>query len=162
MSTFEDTPPAAEPEFGRVQSVDVHFEDLDPTGFLHNSRYSLLLEHAASAYWSEQGWHHDPARSRFAGDSVMAVRAFEITYHFPVTEPGKVGVHLWIERIGRSSYTYGFRVISLDGATVHAEGTRVQINLDPTTLTPATLSDEVRAAAQPLLRAPAQPPGETA
>jgi acyl-CoA thioester hydrolase len=157
VTTYENTQTNTGQGFGHTEMVDVHFEDLDSTGFVHNSRYALLAEHAAGAYWSELGWHHDPSRSRFPKDSTLAVRTFEITYHFPITDTGKVGVHFWIERIGRSSYTYRFRVISPDGAIVHAEGTRVQINLDPTTLTPAVISDEMRAAARPLVRPSAQP-----
>ncbi len=118
---------------------------------LHNSRYAVLLENAVMAYWLERGWHYDPARSLFP-DSVHLVRAFEITYHLPITEVGKVGVHFWIERVGRTSYTYGFRVVSADRATLYAEGRRVQVNLSTATLTPIPLSAEEVAAARPLIR----------
>ncbi|MEU8352076.1 thioesterase family protein [Streptomyces sp. NPDC048845] len=136
---------------GVTRMVEVHFEDLDPTGVVHNSRYPLLLEHAFTAYWREQGWHHDPTRSAFE-DSVQVVRALELTYHFPVMEPGMVAVRFWLERVGRTGYTYGFKLLSGDGAVVHAEGTRTQVNLDPATLAPAPLSEKVLAAAEPLTR----------
>ncbi|WP_233221716.1 acyl-CoA thioesterase [Streptomyces carminius] len=136
---------------GVTEPVDVHFEDIDVTGVLHNSRYPLLLDHAFAAYWRRQGWHHDPARSAVP-DFLQVVRALEITYHRPVTEPGRVVVRFWIERLGRTSYTYGFQLLSADESVLHADGTRVQVNLDPATFAPAPISERTLAAAKPLMR----------
>lgn len=37
------------------------------------------------------------------------------------------------ERIGESSVVYGFRVIAVDDANIHAEGNRVHIRFDAVT-----------------------------
>ena len=69
-------------------------------------------------------------------------------------QPLRVVVHAvkgWIERMGESSVVYAFRVLSADGATVHAEGKRVNIKLDPRTLRPSPWTDEARAVAAPLM-----------
>lgn len=137
--------------------AEVHFEDLDPTGILHNTRYLPLLEHAVTTYWRSRGWHYDPRRSAF-GDSLQVVRAQTITYLRPISDVGPVLVHFWIDRVGRTSYTYGFRFLSEDRTTVYCEGTRTHINLDPGTLAPKQLGDLVRAAAQPLLTTAALDP----
>ncbi|SEN23911.1 acyl-CoA thioester hydrolase [Nonomuraea pusilla] len=132
--------------------MQVHFDDLDAMGLLHNSRYALLVERAISAFWADQGWNFDPAISRFK-DVFMAVREFKITYHAPIVGAGEVLVDFWMDRMGRTSGVYGFRVLSSDRATVHAEGYRVNVNLDPSTFRPAPFTDEIRVAAEPLLAA---------
>lgn len=145
---------------GVHETVQVHFDDLDAMGLLHNSRYAVLVERAIGAYWHRLGWSADPARSAFK-DVLMAVREFKVTYHVPIAEPGERLVHFWLERMGRTSGVYGFRVLSADHApdqaphqaTVHAEGYRVNVNLDPATFRPTPFSDEIRVAAAPLLRA---------
>ncbi|QYC39521.1 Thioesterase superfamily protein [Nonomuraea coxensis DSM 45129] len=138
-------------EDGVHEPVQVHFDDLDAMGLLHNSRYALLVERAVGAYWQRLGWAPDPAGSAFK-DVFLAVREFKVTYHVPIVGPGEPLVHFWMERMGRTSGVYGFRVLSADRTVVHAEGYRVNVNLDPATLRPAPFSDELRAAAGPLLR----------
>ncbi|MBO3745499.1 acyl-CoA thioesterase [Streptosporangiaceae bacterium NEAU-GS5] len=135
-----------------VQLVDVHFDDLDAMGMLHNSRYALLFERAVTAYWTPLGWSPDIAKSRF-DDVFLAVKEFSITYQAPVTEPGPVAVEFWIEKLGTSSAVYGFRVLSADRSVLHAEGRRVNVKLDPRTLRPAPISQELRDAAAPLMAA---------
>jgi len=36
---------------GYTHLAEVHFDELDPMGLLHNSRYSLLFERALTAFW---------------------------------------------------------------------------------------------------------------
>lgn len=136
-------------EHGRVLPVQIHFDDLDPMGILHNAHYAVIVERAIINYWVECGWSYDPARSRFS-DIYIAVREMRITYHTPVLGVGEVAVHFWIERLGRTSVVYGFRVLSADRSTVHAEGRRTHVNLDRDTLRPAPFSEELRVAAAPL------------
>ncbi|TMR11156.1 acyl-CoA thioesterase [Nonomuraea turkmeniaca] len=135
---------------GAFEPVQVYFDDLDAMGLLHNSRYALLVERAVAAYWHRLGWASDPARSAFK-DVFLAVREFKVTYHVPIAGAGEALVHFWIDRLGRTSAVYGFRVLSADREVVHAEGYRVNVNLDPATLRPAPFSDELRVAAAPLL-----------
>ncbi|WP_067134165.1 acyl-CoA thioesterase [Microtetraspora malaysiensis] len=138
-------------EDGVHEPVQVHFDDLDAMGLLHNSRYALLVERAIGAYWQRLGWAPDPVRSAFK-DVFLAVREFKVTYHVPIAGAGEPLVHFWMDRMGRTSGVYHFRVLSADRTVVHAEGYRVNVNLDPATLRPAPFSDELRTAAEPLLR----------
>lgn len=130
--------------------VQVHFDDLDAMGVLHNSRYALLVERAVAAFWAEQGWAFDPAVSKFK-DVFMAVREFKIVYHAPIIGAGEVVVEFWMDRMGNTSGVYGFRVLSGDRGVVHAEGHRVNVNLDPATFRPTAFSPEIRQAASVLL-----------
>ncbi|WP_240197632.1 acyl-CoA thioesterase [Nonomuraea lactucae] len=137
----------------QTRPVQIHLDDLDVLGMLHNSRYSLLVERAISAFWAEQGWSIDPAVSRFK-DVCVAVREFKITYHAPIAGAGEVLVDFWLDRMGRTSGVYGFSVLSPDRSVRHADGYRVNVNLDPATLRPAPFTSEVRAAAAQLRRTP--------
>ncbi|WP_328807613.1 acyl-CoA thioesterase [Nonomuraea antri] len=132
------------------RTVQIHFDDLDAMGLLHNSRYALLVERAISAFWTDAGWNFDPAVSRFK-DIYLAVREFKITYNAPIVGAGEVVVEFWMDRMGRTSGVYGFRVMSADRSIVHADGYRVNVNLDPATFRPTPFSEEIRIAAEPLM-----------
>lgn len=135
---------------GVIEQAEVHFDDFDPMGIVHNARYGILVERALMKYWIRHGWSFDPGRSKL-GDATLAVREVSITYHAPIFEAGVVDVHFWIDKLGSSSVVYGFRVLSPDHSVVHAEGRRVQVAIDRETGRPKALSDLLRKAAEPLL-----------
>ncbi len=141
---------AATIDYGHVEPIDVHFDDLDVMGMLHNSRYAVLLERAISLYWTRHGFGYDSGR--IGNDGLMAVAEFTINYRVPVHQTGQLGVHFWIERLGTSSAVYAFRVISADGSVTHADGRRVMIKLDPATRRPGPWPQDTRVIAERLLR----------
>ncbi|MER6224829.1 acyl-CoA thioesterase [Streptomyces sp. 900105755] len=137
--------------YGRLLPVSVHFDDLDALGMLHNARYPLLVERAWTELWQEHGIRFDGDWAA-AGDACNVVRELLIGYEAPVTRSGTYAVHLWLERLGTTGLTYGFRFCSPDGATTYARGTRVLVRLDAATLRPAPWSEAFRAVARELLR----------
>ncbi|MFJ8803123.1 MULTISPECIES: thioesterase family protein [unclassified Streptomyces] len=136
---------------GRLLPVAVHFDDLDALGLLHNARYPVMVERAWTALWSELGFGFD-GDWEAAGDACNAVKELRITYDAPVGRPGAYAVHLWLERLGTTGLTYGFRFCSDDGAVTYAHGTRVLVRLDATTLRPTAWSESFRSAGRGLLR----------
>ncbi|QES52889.1 thioesterase [Streptomyces venezuelae] len=144
-------PPA---EVGCTQRVQIHLDDLDFLGMVHNSRHALFVERAVTAFWQEQGWSADPGRSRYR-DTHLVVREFLVTYEEPIRGTGDVGVWFRISRLGRTSVTYEFQVRSAEGRRVHAHGHRVQVRIDPETLQPLAFSDELRNTARRLMAASA-------
>ncbi|MER6328512.1 acyl-CoA thioesterase [Streptomyces sp. NPDC014983] len=136
---------------GRLMPVTVHFDDLDALGLLHNARYPLLVERAWTELWHEHGVRFDGDWAA-AGDACNAVRELRIGYEAPVTSPGRYAVHLWLDRLGTTGLTYGFRFCSADGSETYARGSRVLVRLDAATLRPAPWSDGFRAVARELLR----------
>ena len=138
-------------EYGHIELVTVHFDDLDAMGVLHNARYALLLERALSAFWAAHGHSFVDGRPS-TSDTFNVVKEHRITYHTPVRTAGEVAVHLWTDRVGETSGTYGFRILSADGSTVHAEGTRIVVKLDPATMRPSPWSPQSRAIAESLAR----------
>ncbi|MFD9006612.1 acyl-CoA thioesterase [Streptomyces sp. NPDC059582] len=137
--------------YGRLIAVTVHFDDLDALGLLHNARYPLLVERAWTELWQERGIRFDGDWAA-AGDACNAVKELRITYEAPVTRTGTYAVHLWLERLGTTGLTYGFRFCSADGAVTYARGARVLVRLDAGTLRPAPWSEAFRAAGRELLR----------
>jgi acyl-CoA thioester hydrolase len=138
--------------YGHSTRVPVHFDDLDALGVLHNARYAVLIERAMTNWWSERGVSFAGGRPT-TPDAFNVVREYAITFHVPVRGTGDIAVHFWLDTLGTSSAAYGFRITSLDGAVVHAEGRRVNVRLDPATMRPAAWTDEGRTLAETLLRA---------
>ncbi|MFG1994105.1 acyl-CoA thioesterase [Actinoplanes sp. NPDC048988] len=137
--------------YGDVVRLPVHFDDLDAMGVLHNSRYAVLVERAIVIWWQERG-------VAFTGggpttpDAFNVVREYAITFHRPITGTGEIAVYFWLDRMGRTSAEYGFRVTSEDGRTVFAEGRRVNVRLDAATMRPAPWTDHGRELAAALLK----------
>ncbi|MFD5632229.1 acyl-CoA thioesterase [Streptomyces sp. NPDC127072] len=137
--------------YGRLVPVAVHFDDLDALGLLHNARYPVLVERAWTALWTERGFGFEDDWAA-AGDFCNAVKELRISYEAPVNRPGAYAVHLWLERLGTTGLTYGFRFCSGDGTLTYAHGTRVLVRLDAGTLRPTPWSDRFRAVGRELLR----------
>ncbi|HEX6969508.1 MAG TPA: thioesterase family protein [Micromonosporaceae bacterium] len=143
------TPPRV--EFGHLEPTIVYFDDLDAMGVLHNARYPILVERSISRYWATRGYSFENGRPT-TPDVFHVVREFTITYREPIRGTGWVNVHFWLERLGTTGADYGFRFLSADCGSVHAEGRRAIVRLDPTTMRPAPWSDKMRADAVHLLR----------
>ncbi|MDQ0963170.1 acyl-CoA thioesterase FadM [Streptomyces sp. B4I13] len=61
-------------------------------------------------------------------------------------------MHLWLERLGITGLTYGFRLCSADRTLTCARGARVLVRLDAATMRPAPWSETFRTAGRALLR----------
>lgn len=135
-------------EYGTIQPVQVHFDDLDAMGIVHNAKFAVLVERALTQFWTAKGWTFDATTSAFPDDLLLAVREFAITYHSPIPVVTEAMVHIWVEHLGRSSIGYGFQILSADRSTAYADGRRVQVKVDSATRRPAELSAGLRAAAE--------------
>ena len=136
---------------GIVEPIAVYFEDMDPLGMLHNSKYINLFERAHTNYWARAGWAYDPVSPRFK-EMLFVVKENSVTYHKPILRTGTVHVRMWVDKLGNTSVIYGFQALSEDEAVLHAEGRRVIVRVDPETGRPASIPQEQRDAAGPLLR----------
>ncbi|RVU25432.1 acyl-CoA thioesterase [Streptomyces antnestii] len=110
-----------------------------------------MVGRAWTALWAERGLGFE-GDWEAAGDFCNAVKDLRITYDAPVSRPGAYAVHLWLDRVGTTGLTYGFRFCSADGTTTYARGTRVLVRLDPATLRPAPWSEPFRTLGRELLR----------
>ncbi|WP_308165896.1 acyl-CoA thioesterase [Actinomadura sp. NEAU-AAG7] len=137
-------------QYGHVEPTFVHFDDLDSMGIVHNSRYAVMLERALTNFWEQHGYSHSGGKPSHP-DAFVAVVEYSIGYKVPVFGTGEILIHFWGDRIGKTSATYGFRVLSTDGKTVHAEGRRVHIRLDQESLTPTPWAAETLAIYETIL-----------
>jgi len=153
MNVAPETPAVhtATAAYGHVASVPVHYDDLDAMGIVHNARYAVLLERALNAYWTPLGYSFDGGEFS-QPDVSLAVAEFAIVYRMPFRGTGTLDVHFWIDQLGATSAVYGFRMVSTDGETVHAEGRRVHIRLDQATMRPAAWTPACREILQGLRR----------
>lgn len=133
---------------GTLVPVEVNFDDLDALGMLHNSRYQVLVERAWLSFWHKKGFF---GAEGLENDGFNVVKTFAITYDAPVTAFGTYAVNMWVEQIGRTSVTSGYRVCSADGVKTYAYGTRTAVRLDRKTLLPTPWSDRAREVAATIM-----------
>ena len=148
-------------EYGHIERIRIHYDDLDAMGIVHNARYSLLLERALTAYWEQRGFSFADGRPTLP-DSFHAVVEFTINYRTPIRGTGDVAIHFWLDSFGRTSGGYGFRITSADGTTTHAEGRRTVVRLDPATMRPTPWTQAARDVAADLMKPALTGPEETA
>lgn len=130
----------------------VYFDDLDAMQILHNSRYLLLFERTIGSFWTRtMGWGGVLSASEDP-DRYHLVRTNQIEYLHPVTGVGEVRVRIWIEKLGRTSMTFGFRLLPMDEDRDYARGSRVVVCVDPSSRTPVPWSEEFRRRVHPYLR----------
>jgi len=128
------------------QVMGVYFDDLDAFRILHNARYLLLFERTLGSFWEHIGIPYDPETH---GDHQHLVRANTIEYLRPVRGLGRVRVRVWVDRIGRTSLTFGFRMMPLDADLPYAEGSRTIVRVDTATQRPTPWTDEFRERMEP-------------
>lgn len=124
------------------ETMGVYFDDLDPYHILHNAKYLLLFERTVGAFWMRLGMgaFQDPDQP----DRFHFVRANEIEYLEPVRGVGRVRVRCWVERLGRTSLTFGFKMMPLDEDRVYARGHRTIVRIDPETQRPTPWTEAFR------------------
>ncbi len=133
-------------------AMGVYFDDLDPFHILHNARYILLFERTLGAFWQHVGFGD---LQDHLSDKFHFVRANTIEYLAPVRGTGKVRVRVWVDKLGSTSLTFGFRLMPMDEDRVHAQGTRTIVRVDPVTHRPVPWSDEFRTRIAPWVGASA-------
>lgn len=147
-------PRGGEPNVMRFHEVvhGVYFDDLDVFRILHNARYLVLFEHAVGSFWRHLGWGGALDFDRNP-DQYHFVRANHVEYRRAVSGTGEVRIRVWIDRLGRTSLTFGLRVMPLDEDIDHATGQRVIVRVDPLTHLPTPWSDSFRETVLPYCRA---------
>ena len=125
------------------QVMGVYFDDLDAFQILHNARYLLLFERTIGSFWKFLGWGGvlDAQRNP---DQFHMVRANTVEYLRPVMGVGDVRVRVWIEKLGRTSLTFGMHVLPMDHDEPYCRGTRTIVRVSPATHRPVPWTDDFR------------------
>jgi acyl-CoA thioester hydrolase len=107
----------------------VFFDELDPNGALHNSRYAVHVERAQSALFEQLGKTWTSLAERDP-DLRYVVRELHVEFLAPVEAPGALLVELMAGRLGQTSATYLFRCASPSTGQTLAHGHRVIVKID--------------------------------
>lgn len=137
---------------GFVWETTVFFDELDPMGLLHNSRYALLVERAEATFNRTQGrrWESDVSLNP---DQFYAIREQTFQFLLPVRGCPDIRVHMWLDRMGDTSLTWVFEVRS--DAGLHATASRTIVKVDPTTFKPSPWTARIRESYARIARNPA-------
>lgn len=124
----------------RVVRVPVHrrFSDLDPLGHVNNVVFHDYLQEARVGLLRDLDFVR-------AADFAQVVVKQELVHRKPLmyaAEP--VIVEIWVERVGNSSYTLGYRILDEVG-DVAAEASTVMAVVDAASGRPIRMSAELRA-----------------
>lgn len=122
--------------------LDVRFRDCDPMGHVNNAVYLTYLEQARFAHWRAV-WGVDFEGLPADAPGVILARV-EIDYRRQAKYGDVLEVRISLERIGRTSFSYGYQVVDQDDAVV-ADAKSVQVMYDYTAGRPVPLSDEMKA-----------------
>lgn len=126
------------------QVMGVYFDDLDAYFILHNARYLLLFERTLGSFWQELGFEGHAPDGAAPSEHSHLVRANSVEYLRPFRGTGKVRVRVWIEKLGRTSMTIGFRMMPMDQDVDLATGRRVVVRVDPEMYRPSAWTDDFR------------------
>jgi YbgC/YbaW family acyl-CoA thioester hydrolase len=119
----------------------VRFQDVDTAGTIF---YPRVLEYFSDAYLSFLGQGGDAIHERIANGSFRTpIVHAEADYLAPLRFGDTMTVEIVEAKVGERSFTLGFRVQRQDGA-IAAVGQIVHVNIDPATLKPTPLPDDLR------------------
>lgn len=114
----------------------IWFDELDPLGILHHSRYVYHLERANKAMFAAI-MGVDTLDPEVAPDIYALVRDLDLRYLAPVVGECELVIVLRVTRVRAAGLTVAFEFRSADGATVHCRGERTVCRMDVKTKTPA-------------------------
>jgi acyl-CoA thioester hydrolase len=140
--------------------LDVRFRDCDPMGHCNNAVYLTYLEQTRFAHWRwlrdlsagehdgvapDHGMPHLPS-----GMPGVILARIECDYKRPARYGESLDVRLRVSAVGRSSFTYEYEIVDVDGKTVLVARS-VQVLYDYAAGTPVQIPPPIRAL---LLRTP--------
>jgi acyl-CoA thioester hydrolase len=134
---------AVEESRGFATSSHVAWDELDPLGVLHHSRFALHVDRSFGGVLEAMGFGYssDP---EIHPDRHHVVAELSMTYREPVSRPGPVLVHFSLESLTAQSLSTAFVVRDPDSDIVFAEGIRTAVHVDRSTMRPTPWSDEFR------------------
>jgi acyl-CoA thioester hydrolase len=116
--------------------LPIRFADIDALGHVNNAVFLTYMEVARTAFWVER-----VGEVRVQEIDFVLARV-EIDYRRPVVFNDALSCELWLEKIGRSSFTVGYR-FAVAGEVV-GEARSVQVFVDLATGSPKPVPDSFR------------------
>lgn len=127
--------------------LQVRFRDLDALGHVNNAVYLTYFENARVAYWRELTGPDRPLEFPF-----LVARA-EVDFRATADMGTPLVAELALSKIGRTSFTFDYRIVRDDTGSLVAEGRTVQVWLDAAGV-PTPVPDWIRERVAELEAAP--------
>ena len=128
--------------------ITTRWSDNDIYGHVNNVTYLSYFDSVANAYLIEHGGL-DIAK----GNVIGLVVASSCVFFAPVTFPDELVGAMRVDRLGRTSVTYGHGLFAPDDVLAAAQATIVHVFVDRTTRKPVELPPRLRAALERIVRA---------
>jgi len=136
--------------------LTVPFQDIDAAGVVF---YAHLFRYAHEAYEHFMQQIGCSLQELLAeGSYLLPLVHAEADYRRPLRHADKLKIELRLKRLGRTSFTLGYRVLAED-QTEHASLETVHVALDRTTQRPLSLPDSLREALHRLIPDAGSSPG---
>ena len=103
--------------------IPIRFADIDALGHVNNAVFLTYMEVARTAFWAERIGDVRVQEIDFV------VARVEIDYRRPVVFDDSLACELWLEKIGRSSFTVGYRFVVDGDAVALARSVQVFVDL---------------------------------
>ncbi len=121
--------------------IEIRFSDLDAYGHVNNATFFTYLETARVKLF------HDRFAELMRDGILFLVAEASCRYLSPINLDDRVRIDVWTEKLGRSSFTLGYRMHDGKGRDF-ARAATVMVCFDQKAGTPISLPDDFRAALQ--------------
>jgi acyl-CoA thioester hydrolase len=122
--------------------LEVRFRDCDAFGHVNNAVYFTYFEQARASLWKTLGLSGF-RDTNTSGVSVILARA-ECDFRAPARFGDVLDVRLTLETIGRTSFIYGYEIVSVPDGQPIAAGRTVQVLFDYARRTPVEIPADLR------------------
>ena len=122
-------------------AISTRWSDNDAYGHVNNATYLSYFDSVANSFLIREGGL-DVAR----GDIIGLVAASSCVFFAPVAFPDELVGAMRVDRLGRTSVTYGHALFTLADPLAAAQATIVHVFVDRATRRPAPLPARLRAA----------------
>ncbi len=128
--------------------ITTRWSDNDVYGHVNNATYLSYFDSVANAYLIDHGGL-DIAR----GTVIGLVVASSCVFFAPISFPDEVVGAMRVDRLGRTSVTYGHALFTADDPLAAAQATIVHVFVERATRKPVELPVRLRTALERLVRA---------
>lgn len=129
--------------------IEVRFRDLDAMGHVNNAVIVTYLEVARTRLWLS--FFQDLVQGV---DFPFVVARVSVDYKVPIKLHHKVEIEVWVQHLGRSSFTLAYRLWA--DSLVGAEAETVQVHYDYAQGKPIPIEGALRSRLEALLLSPSQ------
>ncbi|MDT8346022.1 MAG: thioesterase family protein [Thermohalobaculum sp.] len=138
MTTARSLPPGRE-AFRVFRPITTRWSDNDVYGHINNVRYYSFFDTAVNGHLIEAG-----ALDIHAGRVIGLVVETRCSYFAPLAFPEPIEAGIRVDRLGRSSVTYGLGIFRAGAAEAAAAGAFTHVHVDRATRRPVDLPHRLR------------------